>query len=540
MNLKTVTLLIGVCRCLWASEPARAPNSPVNQVFQFMQSGTRSGWADGATTNATAYLWIPEKCRRLRGLLVMGSNVPEHMLVGHPEIRAVCAANDLGIIWSTPSFWYYKAKNEDQNVAGFLQQLLDGLAKTTGYPEVATVPWLPMGESGHLLMVDALVEAAPDRCMAGIWIKNAHLPPKNRVTPALVVYGSAQEWGQDKVNMRTRWNDLKSYDNVLKQRKEHPDWPLSFVVDGGSGHFDVSGRLVNYFAHYIDLVAKARLPKDGSAAMKPVDMTRGFLADLPLPGREKYPVTLFPKVAANARAVPWFFDRASAVEAQAIGAINWKAETQIPAFQDASGKIAPFNFNGISGIVPEMEADGITFGLRAVMLDKIPENFVGAGEPLAKAPSTPALEWLCGAVEPAGDGRFRVALDRTYRQQAIYIAARNKGTTLVRDAVQPVHIDLKPNGEGKPQTITFHPIADVKAGKVSVPLEAQSNSGLPVRFFVVAGPAIVHDGKLVFTKIPPRSQFPITVTVAAWQWGRSAEPKVKTAETVRQTFRIVH
>jgi len=518
-----------------ASQPL---NSPVNQVFQFMQSGTRTDWADGAKTNATAYLWIPERCRRLRGLLIMGTNVPEHMLVGHQAIRDVCAANDLGIVWSTPTFWYSKAKNENRTIVNFLEQLLEGLAKVSGYEEVATVPWLPMGESGHLLMVDALVEEAPERCMAGIWIKNAHLPPKNRVTPALVVFGTAQEWGQDKVDIRTRWNDLKPYESVLNQRKANPNWPLSFVLDGGSGHFDVSERLVTYFAHYIDLVAKARLGKDGSAALKPVSLERGFLADLPVPGRAQYAVTAFSKAPPETRSVPWFFDKASAAEAQSIAAINWKAETQIPAFTDASGKILPFDFNGISRLTPEMQADGITFQLHGVMLDEIPANFVGAGEPLAKAPGAPVLEWLCGAVKPLGEGRFQIAMDRSYRQQAIYIAARQRGTAKIRDSVQPIHLELKPNSEGKPQKITFSQIPDVKTGASSIPLVAQSDAGLPVGFFVVAGPAVVQDGELVFTRIPPRTRLPVEVTVAAWQWGRSSEPKVKTAETVKQTFRI--
>ena len=535
----TIAFLLGVSSVLGAAEPPRAANSPVNQVFQFMQTDTRSDWADGAKTNATAYLWIPEKCRRLRGLLVMGSNVPEHMLVGHKAIRAACAANDLGIVWSTPTFWYHKAKNEDRTVVAFLQQLLDGLARTSGYEEVATVPWLPMGESGHLLMVDALVESAPERCLAGIWIKNAHLPPKNRTVPALVIYGTSQEWGQDKVDMRRRWNDLKSYDSALKQRKANPGWPLSFVLDGGSGHFDVSERLVQYVAHYIGAVARARLPRDGDTTQRPVDLMRGYLADLPAPGHENYPVTAFPKAALDARAVPWFFERAGATEAQSIAAINWKADTQIPGFADTTGKILPHDFNGIQNLTPQMEADGTTFSVRAVMLDKMPENFVGAGEPLTKAPGQPQLEWLCGALEPAGEGKFRVALDRTYRQQAMYLAARQRGTGQIRDAVQPLHLEVRPNSEGLPQKITFEPIRDLKAGTSSVPLVAQSDSALPVRFFVVAGPATAENGRLMLTKIPPRAKFPIAVTVAAWQWGRGVEPKVRTAETVRQTFHIV-
>ncbi len=60
-----------------------------------------------------------------------------------------------------------------------------------------------------------------------------------------------------------------------------------------------------------------------------------------------------------------------------------------------------------------------------------------------------------------------------------------------------------------------------------------------MRFYVIAGPAIIDGDKLVLTKIPPRTKYPVEVTVAAWQWGRSIEPKVKTAEIVKQTFRIL-
>jgi hypothetical protein len=89
-----------------------------------------------------------------------------------------------------------------------------------------------------------------------------------------------------------------------------------------------------------------------------------------------------------------------------------------------------------------------------------------------------------------------------------------------------------------PQKITFEKIPDVQAGTASVPLVATTDAGMPVKFYVVAGPAIVEGDKLVFTKIPLRTQFPLTVTVAAWQWGRGVEPKVQTAEIVKQTFEI--
>ncbi len=551
-NRGWLVLILGLASLFALDGPCRADDlkianvSPDNQVFQFMQEGTCAAWADGSTSKASAYLWIPEKCRRLRGLLILCANVPEHRLVGHSAIREVCAANDLGIVWCVPSFMNFRkdaAKGTDMSreyatAVAFLQQLLEGLAKNSGYEEVATVPWLPMGESGHLLMVDALVEQCPDRCIAGIWIKNNHLPPKNRQVPALVAFGTAQEWSQDKTNIRTKWNDVgPAYEGVLKQRKSNMSWPLSYIMDGGSGHFDCSERLTAYFARYIDLAAKARLSADGSAGLKSIDISKGFLADIPVPGHGDGGVAAVGAVL-DARGLPWYFNKTSAEEARAFAEINWKAETQLPAFADASGGIRSFDFNGISSVTPVMEEDGITFTLRGVMLDKIPANFVGAGETLVKAPGSPAIEWLCGPVTPAGGSKFRISLDRSWPSSACYLAARHHGTDEIRESVQPCAVKLQKNTIGAPQKITFDPIPNISVNVKSIRLTAKSDAGLPVQFFVRSGPAKVQGDQLILTPIPPRSKLPLTVKVCAWQWGRSNEPAVQTA-TAEVSFNIL-
>ena len=533
-------------------ETPESKRSPENQVFQFMQTGTCTAWADSSKTNSNLYLWVPENCKKLRGLVIMCSNVPEHMLVGHAAIRKACEANDLGIIWSTPSFMNFRKTTKDgktlnmaleyKTAVDFLQQMLNGLAETSGYAEVATVPWLPMGESGHLLMVDALLEYAPNRCIAGIFIKNNHLPPKNRTVPTLVAFGTAQEWGQDKIDIRTRWNDVgAAYDGILKERKQNPNWPLSYIIDGSSGHFDCSEKLALYFASYIDLVAKARLSDDGSAKLKPIKMEKGFLADMPVPGHENHPVTAYADTKPEAAALPWFFDKTSALEAQSFARINWKAATQIPAFLNDSGKIAPFIFNGISKLTPsDFGNDGLTFSVKPVMLEKIPANFtVGAGEKLAKATGTPVLEWVCGQFKPLGNNKFRISLDRMYPNMTSYLGVRQQGNDSIRSIFQPCGLTLPKNNSGKPQKITFEKIPDVTEGTKSVQLVATSDSGLPVEFYVVAGPAIIENGKLIFTRIPSKAEYPVEVTVAAWQWGRATEPKIKIAEIVKQKFKIL-
>ncbi|MEI8086732.1 MAG: hypothetical protein WCG93_11010, partial [Paludibacter sp.] len=456
-----------------AQETPESKRSPVNQVFQFMQSGTCTAWADSSKTNATLYLWIPESCKKLRGLVIMCTNVPEQMLVGHAAIRKTCEANDLGIIWSTPSFMNFRKSVRDgkslnmaleyKTTVDFLQQMLNGLGESSGYTEVATVPWLPMGESGHLLMVDALMENSPERCMAGIFIKNNHLPPKNREVPTLVAFGTAQEWGQDKVDIRTRWNDVSAaYEGVLNQRKQNPNWPLSYIIDGSTGHFDCSEKLANYFANYIDLVAKVRLSDDGSAKLKPVNLKTGFLADMPVPGHENHSVVGYADAKANT-ALPWFFDKKSASEAQSFAAINWKAATQIPAFVNDSGKVAPFIFNGISKLIPTyMGDDGITFSVKPVLLDKIPSNFaVGAGEKLAQTSGTPLLEWVCGQFTPIGNNKFRIVLDRTWPATANYLGVRQAGNDSVRSIFQPCGLTLPKNNSGKAQKISFEKIPDI-------------------------------------------------------------------------------
>ena len=512
-----------------------------------MQSGVCTAWSDGQPSKATSYLWIPENCKRVRGLLILCSNVPEHRLVGHEAIRQVCAANDLGIVWSVPSFMNFrktlegkKMQDETATTVAFLQQQLDGLAVTSGYEEIATVPWLPLGESGHLLMVDALVETHSERCIAGVWLKNNHFPPKDRRTPALVIYGTAQEWSQDKSDIRTQWNKIgQAYDAVLADRKSHPDWPLSYVIDGQSGHFDCSERLTVYVAHYIDTMAKARLSADGSPSLNPVNLATGFLADLPLPGHEGTAVV----AATTVDALPWFIDETSAREAQTFAAINWKAETQLPVFLDEKDNVQLHDFNGIVSLKAlPFEADGTTFTVRGALADVIPDGFLNAGEKLAKTPGAPSSEWLCGPIEPLGDSRFRVALDRTWLGGgATYVALRQPGTATIRGSVQPAGIDLRGalrNNTGQPQKITFPQLPDVHSDATPITLAATADSGLPVSFFVVAGPAIVQDGKLFLTVIPPRTRFPVTVTVAAWQWGRRSEPAFKMAEIIQQSFKI--
>ena len=79
----------------------------------------------------------------------------------------------------------------------------------------------------------------------------------------------------------------------------------------------------------------------------------------------------------------------------------------------------------------------------------------------------------------------------------------------------------------------------MKVGTKSVKLSATSDAGVPVHYFIREGPAEIDGDGFKFTAIPSRAKFPVKVTVVAWQYGRSIEPKLQTAEPVERTFLMI-
>ena len=140
---------------------------------------------------------------------------------------------------------------------------------------------------------------------------------------------------------------------------------------------------------------------------------------------------------------------------------------------------------------------------------------------------------------PLGNGRFRLALDRGAEPPAKRSAASYRtfhpGDANYHFSVHPAAVHIAVNLAGKPQTVSFAEIPDQPVTAKMVRLHAAADSGLPVRFYVKAGPAVVQGDELVFTPIPVRSRMPITITVVAWQWGNST---VRTAPCIERTFKL--
>ena len=102
-----VALAAQMVSCVAVESSSR---SPENQVFQFMTTAmfTPQGKPGMTAVTADAYLWIPPACRRVRGVVVMAQNVPEHWLVGHPAIRSACGDCDLALLFTCRSFLMFR------------------------------------------------------------------------------------------------------------------------------------------------------------------------------------------------------------------------------------------------------------------------------------------------------------------------------------------------------------------------------------------------------------------------------------------------
>ena len=148
---------------------------------------------------------------------------------------------------------------------------------------------------------------------------------------------------------------------------------------------------------------------------------------------------------------------------------------------------------------------------------------------------------ISGPVAKVNDDTFRIQFDGVYsttdrRNSDIWLLAEHRGDAKYKSAVQQALLKLPAFNDGAEQHITFEKIADQKIGTKNLKLRATSDSGRQVCFYVREGPAEVTGDTLHFTKIPPLAKLPVKVAVVAWQLGRSAEPKLKTAEPATGNF----
>lgn len=501
-----------------------------------------------------AFLWIPPTCRHIQGVVIAQDNMEERSILESAVFRKTLADLDFAEIWVSPFF--SMVFRFDKTAPAVFNGIMKDLATVSGYDELNVAPVLPMGHSAAASWPYYFAAWNPGRTIAGLSISGQW--PYFR-DPSF----APDIWGDRNIDYVPALESMGEYEAAdtwssegLRERKAHPHMPLSMVANPGQGHFASSEQKERYLALYVRKAAQYRLPKwtgDTAPVLKPIDPTRtGWLVDR---WRLNQPPTAAAapvgKYAGNPDEAFWFFDQEMAHATERYQAVARGLKPQLVGFEQ-NGELLP-QANTHLQVTPrfESEADGITFHLQARFYDTVPggsprlSNWTGlpVGAPLGHAQGAPIrIEKIQGPFEQIAPNTFRLRMERETlpgERFELVFAAKHPGDAQYKPAVQQGHMFVPgANREGADQTIDFAAIPAQKLGVRSLRLHATSSAGLPVSFTVREGPAVVSGDTLTFTAIPPRAKFPVSVSVIAWQYGRAAGDKVKSATPIVRTFEI--
>lgn len=502
----------------------------------------------GAAPNA--FLWIPPHCEQVRGVVVGQHNMEEETILEHPVFRAALAELGLAAVWVTPPF--DPAFHAPEGSGERFDKLMQRLADASGYEEVGWAPVVPIGHSAAASYPWNFAAWRPARTLAAISVSGQWPFSGYAERPAWGSRAIAGVPGLVAVG-EYEWAEARAREGAA-QRTREVALPMTMLAEPGAGHFDVSTRKVEYLSLYLAKACRHRLQDDGT--LRAIDATReGWLVDRwRRDETPRWPAAPVADYRGDRSQAFWCFDERHARATEAFGAVDRGKQVQLLGYRVEDEIVPQVNGTHQQVTLPFRSADGgPRFRLAGTFLDTVPEGrperwtAQEAGHAILHADSADriTIDRICGPVRKVDASTFEVCLHRLglnnrKRSHEVWLQATHPGDETFRRAVQQslMRVPLE-NRDGAEQSIEFAAIPDQPLGTACVRLEAESSAGLPVAYFVLSGPAEVEGDHLRLTRTPPRSSFPIKVTVLAWQWGRCEAPMVKTAPVVARTFSIV-
>lgn len=490
-----------------------------------------------------AYLWIPENCKQVKAVVFTQHNMIEEGMLERPFFRK--AMSELGIaeVWVTPGinmpFDFNKDAGED-----FIR-MMKLLADVSGYNELAYAPVIPMGHSAYATFPWNFAAWNPQRTLALVSI-HGDAPQTN-----LTGYGRANvEWGNRSIDGVPALFIMGEYEwwedriaPAFKYITDHPKSVISLFCDAGHGHFDYSDEMIAYVCLFIRKAMKQRLPLSFSmnqpTVLRRVDPVKGWLIDRwhidSLPTAEPAQYRLY---KGNRNYASWVYDKEMAVATEKFYAAQRGKKQQYIGFEQNGKILVPdkSHANYIMKFTPG--TDGISFNIRAFFSD------TSRVRPVSSLANTKLdIDRICGPVKKINDTIFQLSFNRLgfnnpKRSFDIWLLAHNSGDSIYKSSVQQLNMKFPPqNIQGAEQVIQFDSISNHSITIKTIKLNAISSAGLNVNFYVQQGPAYVDGNILRFTELPPRTKFPVRITIVAWQYGVAG--KVQTAKPVEQSFYLM-
>lgn len=520
---------------------------PMLRAGEWQWSVTLNGTVSGETgKHPTAFLWIPADCTQLKAVIVGQHNMSEETLFENPLFRKEMHELGIGFIWITPGI------DQQWDVSKGTQQLFEkmmsDLAEVSGYRELKHIPIVPLGHSAmatypwnfaawnpeRTLAIVSLHGDAPRTNLTGYGRENLEWGRTRNIDgiPGLMIEGE-YEWWEDRVTP------------ALAFKMMYPKSCVSFLCDTGRGHFDVADETAIYIALFLKKAIEERypeeIPEDGNIRLKPVNPKEGWLAERWHPNQKKRAKAApYSSYKGDAHDAFWYFDKEIADITEKRYALNYNKKEQFLNILQ-NGELLTYNANSHIRIRAAFcpEEDGLTFYLKPVFTDSLR---IGLSDEHASRKAE--ISRICGPVRQVDDTTFtvsfyRMGMENTRRTGEICLLASSAGDGKYKSAVQEFSLNIpNRNVEGKRQHILFPGIQDVKAGTKSIVLEATSDCGLPISYYIEKGPANIKGNRIIFTEVPPKAKYPIEVTVVGWQYGIAGQ--IQTAEPIKRNFYIIN
>jgi hypothetical protein len=589
MNYKTPAPVIGVLALLFIA------NNALASLYQWS--------AMNGEPNRRIYLWIPEDCKRVRGIVLAMKNMIENGLTDDPVVREACRHQRVGIMWvsedrtargfarsafnanwgwqsglspedekeymrlydvlrnssSTPE--EKKTAQEkrdawDKQLAAAAGPIFDSIMKLmadeSGYEEIVRAPVLFISHS----MGGLLCYSAPYRIRDRVW---GSIPFKTGVRgvpndiPDANMHGVPMMY-VNQVAIEGPAGHSDPNNSCIGLRKD-PENLICQLYDWGSHHLETTRELAVMVAMFIEKAGKYRLsdeiPATGFPKLKELKASDGWLATSALEPQQ-YPMAPAQKYTGPKEKAYWFFDEEMAKAVTNFELENRKKKPQYVTATSDGKPLVPLSgpFESINVPVETGVDDGWTFKIKGSLLDTVPSS-----DPAKRVPTGHATNGTCVVNLTGGDNWVKLD-DETFRYRQYnrggighgYVVVSHPGDAEYARACVPLNIWMPgASTKGTPQTITFPEIPNVPAGTREIELKATSDvPGQVVEYYVVSGPAILvsKDPKytgstLRFTPIPPGAKFPVKVIVVAYQKGRLKEPLVQSAKEVVREFQII-
>lgn len=493
-----------------------------------------------------AFLWIPENCEQVRSVVFGQHNMSEEAMFTHPQFRKVMAELGVAIVWVTPGFeQQWKVENGCQKI---FDEMMADLAVVSGYSELEYAPIIPLGHSAMATFPWNFAAWNPERTLAIISF-HGDAPRTN-----LTGYGRENlEWGRNRnidgipglmIQGEYEWWEAR-VNPALAFRMMYPESCISFLCDTGRGHFDASDEVISYISAFIKKATEYRLPSIMSlheiTNLKKLEVKDGWLAQRWHPNQTtRTDIAPFLEYGGDRHDAFWYFDEQMAEYTEKYYASESNKQDQYIGFY-VNNELQKYNSKGHAKyriVLDSLNAD-LTFNVTAFYTDSLRTESVKK-----HSKKNINIYSLSGPVVKLDDNKFGIrfynmGLNNKRRTASACLISQGDGDDIYKTTVQEIAFDFPyPQKDGIDQQIYFNTIGNVKEGIKSIQLKGYSDKKLPVYYYVKEGPAEVKGNKLEFTKIPPRSKYPLKVTVVAWQYGQTIEPKIKSATPIERTFYI--